>query len=298
MADALYFIHALSSVHAGTGQGIDAIDLPIARERSTGLPLIPGSSLKGCLRDQARESLPQAETNAIFGPEKDTEDPRGYAGSINVSDGQLLLFPVRSLAGTFVWATSPYILARLKRDAQSCGINTPELPTEPADNAASVADTSVLLPHLGNKLVLEEFDYAGKCEAQTGTWAKWLAHALFPANEDRTFREALQKRFVILPDRAFFGLTRTATEVQAHIALKRETGTVADGALWYQESLPAETVLVGLLRGAKPRGGGASLSAEQVVDKALPAAARLQIGGKAGTGQGWVRLARLAGGAA
>ena len=42
---ALLFLHALSPLHAGTGQGIGAIDLPIAREKATGIPYLPGSSL-------------------------------------------------------------------------------------------------------------------------------------------------------------------------------------------------------------------------------------------------------------
>jgi CRISPR-associated protein Cmr4 len=51
MAARLMFVHALSSLHAGTGQGVGTIDLPIARERATDLPVIPGSSIKGCLRE-------------------------------------------------------------------------------------------------------------------------------------------------------------------------------------------------------------------------------------------------------
>ena len=35
MAVKLMFVHALSSLHAGTGQGVGTIDLPIARERAT-----------------------------------------------------------------------------------------------------------------------------------------------------------------------------------------------------------------------------------------------------------------------
>ena len=50
----LMFVHALTSLHAGTGQGVGVIDLPIARERATDLPLVPGSSLKGCLREKYR----------------------------------------------------------------------------------------------------------------------------------------------------------------------------------------------------------------------------------------------------
>ncbi len=66
MTTRLTFIHALSALHAGTGQGAGVIDLPIAREKATGLPFLPGSSLKGPLR----ASLADKDLrNAIFGPE-------------------------------------------------------------------------------------------------------------------------------------------------------------------------------------------------------------------------------------
>jgi CRISPR-associated protein Cmr4 len=49
-----YLLHALSPLHAGTGQAVDIVDLPIARMESTRIPLVPGSSIKGVLRDAAR----------------------------------------------------------------------------------------------------------------------------------------------------------------------------------------------------------------------------------------------------
>ena len=33
----LFHLHALSALHAGTGQAVGAVDLPIARERASGL---------------------------------------------------------------------------------------------------------------------------------------------------------------------------------------------------------------------------------------------------------------------
>ena len=62
---ALLFLRALSPLHAGTGQGIGAIDLPIAREKATGIPYLPGSSLKGVLRDRA--SAWDRDTLFVFG---------------------------------------------------------------------------------------------------------------------------------------------------------------------------------------------------------------------------------------
>ena len=46
MLTKLLFIHALSPLHAGTGQGVGIIDQPIAREKATGIPFLPGSSSK------------------------------------------------------------------------------------------------------------------------------------------------------------------------------------------------------------------------------------------------------------
>ncbi len=98
----LYTLHALTPLHAGTGQGVGDIDLPVTRERATGLPFVPGSSVRGVLRDALGGREDQA---AVFGP-----DPRHaseFAGALSVTDARLLLFPVRSVAGTWAWATSP-----------------------------------------------------------------------------------------------------------------------------------------------------------------------------------------------
>lgn len=44
-------IYTLTPTHCGTGQAAGAVDLPIAREAHTRLPLLPATSLKGIARD-------------------------------------------------------------------------------------------------------------------------------------------------------------------------------------------------------------------------------------------------------
>src|SRR5579883_550366 len=123
----LTFIHALSPLHAGTGQGTGVIDLPIAREKATGLPFLPGSSLKGTLR--ARCNTNAQECRLLFGPEAiDTQTENNHASSVQFSDQRLLLLPVRSLAGTFAWVTSPYVLRRLLRDSADVQASPPTAP--------------------------------------------------------------------------------------------------------------------------------------------------------------------------
>src|SRR5579864_5764877 len=96
----LTFVHALSPLHAGTGQGVGVIDLPIAREKATGLPFLPGSSLKGALRARCDSK----ECVLVFGTatsEIDQDD--NQPGLAQFSDQRLLLLPIRSLMGTFAW---------------------------------------------------------------------------------------------------------------------------------------------------------------------------------------------------
>ena len=87
------------------------------------------------------------------------------------------------------------------------------------------------------KLVLEEFDFATKTGGVAVQWQEWLAAKLF---DDSAWRDELRRRFAIVDDQSFDHLAEFATEVTAHIAIDDTTGTVADGALWYQEALPAE----------------------------------------------------------
>ncbi len=70
MPDAkLLFLHALTGLHPGGGTALGVVDLPVARERHTKWPLIPGSSLKGVLRAACGGSLDKSEIAAVFGPE-------------------------------------------------------------------------------------------------------------------------------------------------------------------------------------------------------------------------------------
>jgi CRISPR-associated protein Cmr4 len=280
MAARLIFIHALSSLHAGTGQGVGTIDLPIARERATNLPVIPGSSIKGCLKE-AYGKGPDAD--AIFGQQD-------AAGLLQASDARLLLLPVRCLGASFVWTTSPYVLRRFERDLKAAGVAgaLPEI-RDLADGSAQVATTDPLVTVSGSRrLVLEDLDFAATA-GNAAEWATWIGGHLFAG--DAAWQGELKKRFAILDDQSFHFLADFATEVTAHVKIDPKTGTVETGALWYQESLPAETVLVSLLR-ADERNGTA-----EAILKSAGEARYLQLGGKATTGQGVVSIVPMGGGA-
>jgi CRISPR-associated protein Cmr4 len=241
----LIFLHALSPLHAGVGQGIGVIDLPIAREKATGIPYVPGSTLKGVLRDRCDEP---AKRERIFGP--DSNRAELHAGSLQLSDLRLLLLPVRSVSGTFAWVTSPLLLRRLLRDAGQA-VTAQPIPTvvpEPgAMTRCCVAQTGCkLMTSVGNaqKAVLEDLDLVAAPTAEVTQWANWLAPILF--GSDVYWKQALEARLCVVHDDVLGFLLATATEIAARIHLDDAKKTVAKGMLWYEEALPAETVLSGL----------------------------------------------------
>lgn len=276
----ILFLHALSPLHAGTGQGVGSIDLPIARERSTGIPYLPGSSVKGVLRDAANGKLEKDKLLALFGPE--TSSASEHAGAAVFGDAKLLLFPVRSLAGVFAYATSPYLLERFAREAAFAGLDVPALPAAPACEAwCRLAPGNSL--KMGDKVYLEDLDLSFQESAELGAWEAWLA---------QQSEAPVKGRICLVHDNVMGFLLETATEVVARIRLEDETKTVASGALWYEESLPAESLLYGLLSLGSSRKKEVPVALEDL----RPLLGFAQMGGKASVGRGLCRL-RLGGGA-
>lgn len=285
METRIFHLHALSALHVGTGQGVGAVDLPIARARATNLPLVPGSALKGVLRDEAKEQwgLDAKQIKTLFGAEH--TDDNSHAGAIAFGDAHLLLLPIRSFAGTVAYATCPFILKRYARDVSGCVV-VPEL----KQNQAMIAANSKLIV-AQNKMALEDLDIPVQAHEQATQWAKEIAQLLYPddvANTE-TWRTQLEERFVILPDDIFSFLADTATEIRMRIRIDRETRIVKQGNLWSEENLPAESVLWGVMGiGAARRKNGET--AEELSKLIQSGETSIQIGGKHTVGRGLCRL--------
>ena len=306
----LLFVHALSPLHAGTGQGTDIIDLPIAREKATGIPYLPGSSVKGTLRDgfnipgdPQSEEVQQARAKqwAIFGP--DTNNADAFGGSVQFGDARLLLLPVRSLAGTFAWVTSPYLLQRFKREAAIVGFkDLPEPPkpqTQGDVQGCVIIGNSALVVDGIDKVILEDLDLAYSKSPELMLWAQQLSHWLFEGDDDaKEWSLILSKRLCVVSDDVLSFLLITATEVFARVKLLEDTKTVQKGGLWYEEALPSETILTSIVV-VQPVASERrkALNETQIINELTAATQRaLQFGGKATVGRGLCRV-RLAGGA-
>lgn len=288
-ARSMLFIYVETPLHAGTGRGLGAVDLPIQRERTTGYPIVQASSLKGRLRAAAKGNLPDNEWKAIFGPE--TNNASDHAGALSTGDARILLFPVRSLAGVFAWTTSVDALARFRREAQMVGLSVDwELPAEPDRNTILVSGNALIA---GGSVVLEEFSFTPDTNQADKVRAigQWLADNALPQTGYDYWKQALPQKLCILPEDAFRDFVLYGTEVQTHIKLDPDKKTVQTNALWTTESLPVDTLLYAPLMATKSRASSVDLSGQEVLAKVK--GLRLvytQLGGDETTGQGMVAL--------
>jgi CRISPR-associated protein Cmr4 len=291
---ALLFLHALTGLHPGSGTALGVVDLPVQRERHTGWPTIPGTSLKGVIRAEARGLAGLGEEFfAVFGP--DTQNAGDHAGAVAFTDARILAFPVRSLKGVFAWVTCPELLLRLSRDLQVAGRASLER-IKITGEQALIRKSSPLEIVQGNRrgLVLEEFDFVA--EYGVDAIAEWIAeHAV----ADEATRARISSHLAVISDDAFGHFVQHATEVTARIALNYETKTVREGALFYEEFLPPETLFYSLLITQPARRKGNEMSAKKVLDwLAWLDGKHIQIGGGETIGKGLcaVRLDRMPGG--
>ena len=288
MQQRIFHLHTLSGLHVGIGQGTGVIDQPIDREGASGLPQVPGSGLKGVLRDELEPIESPSDTQkinnhlALFGP-KTGDNASEYAGAIAVGDGRLLALPVRSWNGTFAWVSCPMILRRYQRDMLSVADKAvPKKVPKPPKNSALRTESSALHDAGTGMVFLEDLDIAsGTCAED---WAEFISKKFF----DDDWQILFMERFLILPDDIFNFLAETATEIRARIKIDAGTRTVRSGALWYEEYLPAETLLWGVVASDRSRKDKHEKSAADLL-ALLPEERRLQIGGNASTGSGQVR---------
>jgi CRISPR-associated protein Cmr4 len=305
-ATAILGLLAQTSIHAGTGSNTGVIDLPIQREAHSNYPCVFGSSMKGALRVRAEQDYPssiQQDSNkpsthptiaAVFGADHAAETL--HAGALMVSDARLVLFPVRSLTSQFKWVTSPYALQRLADDLQRFGITDRfTMPTVPAQREQEEWAWLPEEPPKDTYLFLEEYRFKPVKKPLTS-----IIQVLAKLMKKTGVEEQLQQQLVVVSDYMFAHLAQHTTPVNAHIAIESATKTVKGGALWYEETLPPETLLyVGLAANKARKPDSELTTAADILHKVTALfegnKSWLQIGGNETVGMGWCAVSTLKG---
>ncbi len=254
----LLTLYTRTPLHVGSGTSVDVVDLPIMRERITGFPVIPASSLKGVLLQQAREKwgsprndkIPE-EAKLLFGAVEEIKNADGTkrqvsnAGCVQIMEAKILAFPVRSLAGCFAWLTCPAALDRFHRDTgllrHADGKPLP-IPQPPKDRAVAGADLVV-----NGQVILEEYALALEAALKPETDNSKLVRVMKVLTFDPLWTDNLAARLAIVHDENFQHFVTTCTEVVARIKVDPASRTVDGGALFNQEDVPCEALFYSVL---------------------------------------------------
>jgi len=292
------FLYCISPVHMGTGTAVGGlIDNPIQRERHTDYPMMAGSGIKGAIRhDYWAQHEDRKLLNRLFGPENDASD---HAGALSFSDGQLVAFPVRCAKAGFVYATSPLLLARLKRQLALAKIQADWTIPNLESGKCQIVNHELMTD---SKLALEAYELEPKVETALKPIADWLAANALPDDNDFAyFREKLANDLVLLSDDELHYFVVNSTVVEPHVRIDDISGTADGGALFYTENLPPESLLFTVMmasqerykRGDSPEN---RLDATQIINTLVDGGDNwqalrgrmLQFGGDATTGRGQI----------
>ena len=290
-------------LHVGAGASVGAIDQPIQRERHTGFPIIPASSLKGTFadawndslldetKDEKKEDRPtkrarvtskgQHSTAAwLFGSDSDQHP---CAGSLLFCEARTLAFPIRSAKGSFAWITCPLMLQRAARDGA--------IPSSALGDINQIGDDAAMFIKGGKldakdgQIVLEEY-----CFKHQGNPPEGLAEALAGLSKDDLWK-TISSNLVIISNGMMSHFSTTACEIAQHVRISDETGTAERGGLYNQENVPADTLFYALLHclpgrsqdfKSKTAQDAATAFSERVIERQV-----FQFGGDASTGLGF-----------
>jgi CRISPR-associated protein Cmr4 len=285
-----YLLKVLTPLHIGAGQGLGHVDLPIVREAHTNFPYIPGTSLKGALRNleinqvaRARGEKPSQVEERLKSDQKEEdilrlakifgvagegaeEGKEVGAGKVLFSDAFIVLFPAKSAKGIFSLTTCPYAINRF---FELLGIDqrVKDVP-EGKVKVPSTKDHKNLINN--NKLLLEEFVFEAEESEELKKFVELVG--TFVGEENK-------RRIVCVNDTDFKDFVSNYTEVQTHIKIDLDTGTVKEGALWTEEYVPAESIF--------------AFSLVFLEDLDFTPPTTFHLGGDITTGKGFVKVQRL-----
>lgn len=282
-------IKALSPIHAGSGRELGIVDMPIQRESHSGVPKIEGSSIKGSLREWTRLKKETHDVNKLFG----ATDGNEQAGLIGFSDAKLLFYPIKSLQGIFAYVTCPYLLDRffveLKYIKNYSDTNFPKyynqlkelLSNNLLQGQAIIAYSSETTDDQKQSIELDEYSFVVK-ENLNDCNSLFKSLGLQP-----------QRSIAVLCDEDFMEMISLCKEIITRNKIDHKTGTVAEGQLFTEEYLPAESILYTLLlvNGIESKGSAVENYVQEFACEQI-----CQIGGNSNIGKGIVNMQQIGGG--
>ncbi|MBS3028754.1 MAG: type III-B CRISPR module RAMP protein Cmr4 [Dolichospermum sp. DET50] len=262
------YMYSLAPIHCG-GEGDLGNILEIAREVHTNFPYIPGSSLRGSLRDGV-EILDPMAAPILFGKELDEKGQMGVH-QVWFGDARLLWIPMRTMSvnnrDVFTWVSCHSLI---RDHAIISRQKTAIFPSEAVGTRAgvySVADAQITVKLLSND--------QKQAISLTG-WPNSLKDAVQPTWKDN---------LIILPDADFQVLMEHSLWTQVRNKIQEEVGSAE--IFWTDICIPRDTIFYypwgySLLKN--------NPITEKQHDLLISILQELfQVGGQANVGRGWVQ---------
>jgi len=283
----LVLIRAVTNLHPGTGRAGEVVDLPVQRD-GIGYPIIYSSSLKGSLKSLFWNLGEGNNARELFGSEPD-EREESFSSAIAILDALLVAFPVRSLVGVYGFATSPYLLKRLRQYCDIAGESCDFLNSLSAlevergkcfTNDEALGNMQVELNESKNFIINERIAVQPKTDKSE------------EVKKLESFIGIESGRLIVLrDDDCLEGITGSLMKV-TRTRLDRQTKTVVPGALWTEEYVPIGSVFatVVLYSRSKKNGFSSKDVAQKFREMLNKSRNYVIVGGDETVGKGIMRL--------
>ncbi|MBW4629038.1 MAG: type III-B CRISPR module RAMP protein Cmr4 [Brasilonema octagenarum HA4186-MV1] len=271
------YLYCFAPIHCG-GEGDLGNILEIAREVHTNFPYVPGSSLRGAIRDEVTMGNSQAADN-LFGKELDKQGQMGVH-QVWFGDARLLWVPMRTMSmsrssnDAFTWVSCHSLIRDHALITKQQSVIFPDDPVGNRAGTYEVADAQIQVTAFS--------DEQRQAVSLSGTWADSLITAVKPTWD---------KNRIVLPDADFEVLMEHALWTQIRNKIQDETNGInqagAAEVFWTDVCIPRDTILY-YPWGYKLNKHQPVTSKEHellmTILKGL-----FQVGGQANVGRGWVQ---------
>jgi CRISPR-associated protein Cmr4 len=271
----LGYLYSLAPIHCG-GEGDLGNILEIAREIHTDFPYIPGSSLRGSLRNEVLQYKGKTICDRLFGRELTTTDPMGVH-QVWFGDARLLWVPMRTLSlngnDVFSWVSCHSLIRDHGILSKQSKAIFPDNAVGSSPGKYTVADATVDVGEMSPEQKLALAFAGGWCqELGTPTHRNW------------------EKNRIVLPDGDFQVLMEHSLWTQVRNKIKNDSNATDAGAaevFWTDVCIPRDTIFY--------YGWGYNIQEKDPVttddsntlNEVL--SGLIQVGGQANVGRGWVQ---------
>lgn len=270
------YLYSLAPIHCG-GEGNLGNILEIAREIHTNFPYIPGSSLRGSLRDEVLNTSSQKITDTLFGKELTDEGQMGVHQAW-FGDARLLWVPMRTMSSSqqdvFTWVSCHSLIRDHALLANLPGVTFPNHAVGTKPGNYTIADATLNVVQLS--------DSEKKAIALAGNWPDSLKNSIATTWE---------KSLIVLPDADFQVLMEHSLWTQVRNKIQEgEKGATYEGSaevFWTDVCIPRDTIFYYSWGYSLLKNNPVTQTEHDSLMTVLQGL--VQVGGQANIGRGWAQ---------